>query len=204
MIGNYAISLFDSESLPLIKIILSESTKVDRVFILSSGNRMIEHELTTFSRQSGIKIEIVTIDDLNNFYEVYIMLEKICQENGFPSWVNMASGSGMALSALTLHAYFKDAPLVIFDKERGVVVKTDINRLKKIKVYQHRYFELISLISKHIQTNQELARHFNISVSAMSRRLKHLELLGIVSRRGSGRVNFPHVYQLTEFGKRLV
>ena len=125
------------------------------------------------------------------------MLEKICENNGLPSWINIASGSGMALSALTLDAYFKDASLVIFGKEKKAVVKTDVNRLKKIKIYKNHYFELISLISKKNQTNSELAHHFQISVSSMSRRLKHLEQLDIVKRKGLGIVNSPFVYKLT-------
>lgn len=204
MIGKYAVSIFDCESLPLIKILSKESTDIEKVFILTSNNRTVDKELMDFSKRQGIKIEIVSIYDLNNFYEVYIMLEKICEDNGFPSWVNIASGSGMALSALTLHAYFKDAPLVLFDKEQNQILKTDIKRLKKIKIYKNRYFELIKLISNGSKTNKELASHFNISVSSMSRRLKHLELLGIVSKKGLGRINFPHIYQLTDFGKRLI
>ena len=204
MCGKYAISLFDYETIPLIKIILEKNTKVERLFLLSNQNRRIKDELADFSRQLGIKMEIVPIYDINNFYEVYLMLEKICENNGLPSWINIASGSGMALSALTLHAYFKDASLVIFDKEKKAVVKTDVNRLKKIKIYKNRYFDLISLISKKNQTNSELAHHFQISVSSMSRRLKHLEQLDIVTRKGLGMVNSPFVYKLTEFGKRLL
>ncbi len=204
MPGKYAISLFDWETIPLIKIILEKNTKVERVFVLSKKNERIEGELVDLSRQFDIKMEVVPIYDINNFYEVYLILEKICKNYGFPSWINIASGSGMALSALTLHAYFKDAPLVIFDKEKKAVVKTDVNRLKKIKIYKNRYFELISLISEKHQTNLELAHHFQVSVSSMSRRLKHLEHLEIVTRKGLGMVNSPYVYKLTEFGKRLL
>ena len=92
----------------------------------------------------------------------------------------------------------------MFDKEKKAVVKTDVNKLKKIKIYKNRYFELISLISEKNQTNSELAHHFQVSVSSMSRRLKHLEQLDIVSRRGLGKVNSPYFYKLTEFGKRLL
>ncbi|MGC8514562.1 MAG: hypothetical protein ACP5OC_00310 [Thermoplasmata archaeon] len=204
MIGEYAISLFDHECLPLINIISAKGTEVDKLFILYPMTRKVEEVLYDFSMQSGIKLELVPIHDINNFYEVYITLEKICENNGFPSWVNIASGSGMALSALTLHAYLKDAPLVMFDKEKDTIVKTDVNKLKKIKIYKNRYFEVITLISKKNQTNLGLASHFKLSVSSMSRRLKHLEMFDIVTRRGLGRVNFPFEYELTEFGKRLL
>ncbi|MCL4345264.1 MAG: hypothetical protein M1375_02460 [Candidatus Thermoplasmatota archaeon] len=204
MVERYAISLFDSDSLSLLKIISEKDTRVETVFILTRENRRIEEELIVFSRELGIRIEVVPIYDFNNFYEVYLMLEKICETNGFPSWINIASGHGMALSALALHAYFKDAPLILFDKERNEIIRTDVNRLKKIKIYSNRYFEIIALISKKNQTNLELAGHFKISVSSMSRRLKHLELLNIVIRKGMGTVNVPYVYQLTEFGKKLL
>ncbi|MFG1460137.1 MAG: ArsR family transcriptional regulator [Thermoplasmataceae archaeon] len=204
MSWKYAISLYDYETIPLIKIILEKNTKVEMVFLLSTKDRKPGDELVDLSRHFGIKIEVVPIYDINNFYEVYLMLEKICKNYGFPSWINIASGSGIALSALTLHAYFKDAPLVMFDKEKKAVVKTDVNKLKKIKIYKNRYFELISLISEKNQTNSELAHHFQVSVSSMSRRLKHLEQLDIVSRRGLGKVNSPYFYKLTEFGKRLL
>lgn len=204
MDGRYAISLFDRETIPLIKNILRDKEEVEMVFILCTSNRRIEEELIDFSRKLGIKIEIAPIYDFNNFYEVYLMLERICEAYGPPYLVNIASGYGLALSALTLHAYFKDAPLVMFDKEKNAIVKTDVNRLKKIKIYKNRYFELITLISKKNQTTLELASHFKVSVSSMSRRLKHLELLDIVTKKGLGRVNFPYVYKLTELGKRLL
>ena len=204
MDGRYAISLFDRETIPLIKNILRDKEEVEMVFILCTSNRRIEEELIDFSRKLGIKIEIAPIYDFNNFYEVYLMLERICEAYGPPYLVNIASGYGLALSALTLHAYFKDAPLVMFDKEKNAIVKTDVNRLKKIKIYKNRYFELITLISKKNQTTLELASHFKVSVSSMSRRLKHLELLDIVTNKGLGRVNFPYVYKLTELGKRLL
>lgn len=204
MRGRYAISLFDCESISFMKLILGKAPKVYKVFILYMVDRNIEKELIELTSQFGVEIEYVPIYDINNFFEVYLILERICEINGFPSWVNIASGSGMALSALTLHAYFKDAPLVIFDRGKDTIIITHVNKLKKIKIYKNRYFELISFIQKKNQTNLELARHFNLSVSSMSRRLKHLEMLDIVTKKGLGRVNFPYVYQLTEFGKRLI
>jgi hypothetical protein len=207
MAGKYALSLFDAESFVSIKVFLGKLPKVKKLFIISSGNRKVENmekELTEFSRQFGIKIEITLIDDINNFFEVYLILEKICEMEGFPSWVNIASGSGMALSALTLHAYFKDAPLVIFDKHRDRVITTDINKLKKIKIYKNRYFDLIKALSTKNLTNLELSRIFGLSTSAMSRRLKHMEMLDIITKKGLGRANLPYTYQLSEFGKRLL
>lgn len=204
MVGRYAISLFDSGILSLIKIMSQEDTRVETVFILSRENSRIEEELIEFSRQFGINMETVPICDFNNFYEVYLMLEKICENNGFPSWINIASGNGMALSALALHAYFKDAPLILYDREKKAIIRTDVNKLKKIKIYRNRYFDLITSISKKNGTIRELASHFQISVSSMSRRLKHLEFLNIVERKGMGTVNVPYVNHLTEFGKRLL
>ena len=207
MVGKYALSLFDAESFASIKLFLGKLPKVKKLFIVSSGNRRVENlekELIEFSRQFGINIEITPIDDINNFFEVYLILEKICETEGFPSWVNIASGSGMALSALTLHAYFKDAPLVIFDKYRDRVITTDINKLKKIKIYKNRYFDLIRTLSVKNMTILELARIFGLSSSAMSRRLKHMEMLDIITRKGLGRANLPYTYQLSEFGKRLL
>lgn len=204
MSGKYALSLFDYESLSSIEVFLKKLPKVRRLFILSSSNTRMERDLIDFSKRINIKVEITPIYDKNNFFEVYLMLEKICEENGFPSWVNIASGSGMALSALTLHAYFKDAPLVIFDKFRDTIITTDVHKLKKIKIYKRRYFELINHLERKNQTTAELAGFFKLSPSSMSRRLKHLEMLDIVTRRGLGRANSPYVYQLTDFGKRLL
>jgi DNA-binding MarR family transcriptional regulator len=204
MVGKYALSLFDYESLSLIEVFLRKLPKVKKLFILSSGNTRMERDLKDFSKKINVKVEITPIYDKNNFFEVYLMLEKICEENGFPSWVNIASGSGMALSALTLHAYFKDALLVIFDKFTDTIITTDVNKLKKIKIYKKRYFELINHLERKNQTTAELAGFFKLSPSSMSRRLKHMEMFDIVTKRGLGRANSPYVYQLTDFGKRLL
>ena len=99
MSWKYAISLYDYETIPLIKIILEKNTKVEMVFLLSTKDRKPGDELVDLSRHFGIKIEGVPIYDINNFYEVYLMLEKICKNYGFPSWINIASGSGISCSA---------------------------------------------------------------------------------------------------------
>ena len=204
MIKKHAISLFDSKTLKDIPFILGKVAKVEKLYILSSYKEWMEEDLNEISRRFNTKIEFVQIYDSNNFFEVYLMLEKICEEDGFPSWINITNGSGMALSALTLHSYFKDAPLVILERERNTVLITNVNKLKKIKIYKNRYFELIKILDKKNMTTSELALIFRISFSSMSRRLKHLDSLGIVTKSGLGRVNFPFVFQLTEFGRRLL
>ena len=204
MLKKYAISLFDQRTPRDIGFILGRVAKVEKLFILSLHNRKMEEELNEISKHFDTDVEFVQIHDSNNFFEVYLMLEKICEENGFPSWINITNGSGMALSALTLHAYFKDAPLVILEREKNTVIITNVNKLKKIKIYKNRYFELIRILDRKNFTASELSSIFQISFSSMSRRLKHLESLGIVSRDGLGRVNFPYVFQLTEFGRRLL
>jgi DNA-binding MarR family transcriptional regulator len=207
MVGKYALSLFDTESIASIEIFLGKLPKVKKLFIISTRSQKVENsekELIDFSRHLDIKIEIVPIEDINNFFEVYLILEKICETEGFPSWVNIVNGSGMALSALTLHAFFKNALLVIFDKYSGRLITTDINKLKKIKIYKNRYFDLIRALSVKNMTTLELARLFELSTSAMSRRLQHMEMLDIITRKGSGRANFPYIYQLSDFGKRLL
>lgn len=207
MSKKYGLSLFDVESLSTVEMLIGHLTKVKKLYLISGNTEKVERlekKLSDFSKKFDIEICVEQVDDMNNFFEVYLMLEKICERDGFPSWVNIANGSGMALSALSLHAYFKDAPLVMIDKYNHDIITTDVNKLKRIKIYKKRYFELINALHKKNQTVLDLAHLFEISTSAMSRRLKHLEMLNIVMRKGPGKANFPYIYQLTEFGKRLL
>ena len=207
MVSKYALSLFDAESFSTIKLFIDKLPKVKKLFIVSSSDQKVENlekDLIEFSKHFGIKIEIVPIVDMNNFFEVYLILEKICEIEGFPSWVNIASGSGMGLSALTIHSYFKNAPLIIFDRYRDKVITTDINKLKKIKIYKNRYFDLIRALSVKNMTTLELSHMFGLSTSAMYRRLKRMEMLDIITKKGLVRANLPYTYQLTELGRRLL
>ena len=75
MVGKYALSLFDYESLSLIEVFLRKLPKVKKLFILSSGNTRMERDLKDFSKKINVKVEITPIYDKNNFFEVYLMLE---------------------------------------------------------------------------------------------------------------------------------
>ncbi|MGC8608467.1 MAG: winged helix-turn-helix domain-containing protein [Thermoplasmata archaeon] len=207
MIGSYALSLSEGDNRLLIDIFLNGAPKVEKLFLISSSKRqksVYDDEIIKFSEEFGIRLNTVTVDDISNFFEIYLILEKICELEGTPSWINITSGSGTGLSALTVHAFLKDAPLVMYDKEVRKVIITNINKLKRIKIYQKRYFELISELGRNEKSLNELSKIFMLSRSAMSRRLRHMEMLNIVVRKGTGRTNFPYVYRLTEFGKKLL
>jgi len=207
MTGKYGLSLLDVGSLSTLEILCEHIPEVKKLYLISTKRGKLvklEKDLIDFSKKFDVRVDIEPVDDMNNFFEVYLILEKICEKDGFPSWVNIANGSGMALSALALHAYFKDAPLVMLDKDNHRIITTDVNKLKRIKIYKKRYFDLIYSLYKKNQTVLDLAKSFELSTSAMSRRLNHMEMLNIVVKKGPGKANFPYIYQLTEFGKRLL
>ncbi|CAC11816.1 hypothetical protein [Thermoplasma acidophilum] len=206
MIGSYALSILD-EAEVLVDLLTGGAPKVNKIFLITSSRRKRPDyygELESCLKEMDLNLEIITVDDVSNFFEVYLILEKICELEGTPKWVNVGSGHGIMLSALAVHAFIKDALLVAFDKEEKKVIVTDIKKLKRIKIYQKRYFELISELGEGEKTITELSKIFNLSRSAMSRRLKHMETLNIVVRKGTGRSNIPYVFKLTELGRKLL
>ena len=163
-----------------------------------------KQKITDFLRLKNIKPEFVEIKDVSNFFQIFLVLQKICKTKSDPTWVNISCGSGIGVSALTIHAYNQDILMVVYDKYRDSTAVINVKKLKKIDIYNKRYIQIMREISAKAKTIEELSVSLNITDSAVSRRLKNLLALGIVTRNGIGTRNYPFVHSLNEFGRLLL
>ncbi|BAB59611.1 hypothetical protein [Thermoplasma volcanium GSS1] len=207
MLENYGIAILEREGEYIIKPFFSGIPKISTLSIIYDRNLEYEQarkEILDFLKLSGIKTEFVGIGDVNNFFQVFLILQKICKTKGIPRWINVSCGSGLGVSALTIHAFKQNIPMVIYDKYIDKTVMIEAKRLKKINIYNNKYITLIREISKDPKTIKDLSRSLKIDTSTISRRLKSLLSLDMIMRLGKGTRNYPYLYKLNDFGKILL
>ncbi len=207
MSEEYGIAILDQEGDYIVKPFFSDIPKISKLIIICDAKteyKNAKQKITDFLRLKNIKPEFVEIKDVSNFFQIFLVLQKICKTKSDPTWVNISCGSGIGVSALTIHAYNQDILMVVYDKYMDSTVVINVKKLKKIDIYNKRYIQIMREISAKAKTIEELSVSLNITDSAVSRRLKNLLALGIVTRNGIGTRNYPFVHSLNEFGRLLL
>ncbi len=203
---SYGLAILDLNPSVITKPFLENIPKISKLFIIGSQKEKYFSSLNSiqnFLISINIDYEFINIDDITDFFEIYLTLEKICEKYGIPEWVNVSSNQGIGISAFAVHGYIKNTPLILYDKEKDTTIFTTIKKLKKIRIYKNKYFDIIEELKTGEKTIKDLSNKIGISKSAMSRRLKNMKILNIVKLRGSGRGKTPYKYSLTSFGKKL-
>ena len=207
MSEEYGIAILDQEGDYIVKPFFSDIPKISKLIIICDAKteyKNAKQKISDFLRLKNIKPEFVEIKDVSNFFQIFLVLQKICKTKSDPTWVNISCGSGIGVSALTIHAYNQDILMVVYDKYMDSTAVINVKKLKKIDIYNKRYIQIMREISAKAKTIEELSVSLNITTSAVSRRLKNLLALGIVTRNGIGTRNYPFVHSLNEFGRLLL
>ncbi|MCW6169542.1 MAG: hypothetical protein LVQ96_05500 [Thermoplasmatales archaeon] len=204
MVENFGIAILDQEGEYVLKPFFSDIPKISKLIIICDSK--IEYndskrEIINFLKLKAIKSEFIEIKDVGNFFQIFLVLQKICKYKNKPTWVNISCGSGIGVSALTIHAYNEDILMIVYDKYKDSTTVINVKKLKKVNIYKGPYMKLMKEMSTNGKTIEELSISLNITNSATSRRLKNLLLFGLIIRNGTGKRNYPYVHFLTEFGK---
>ena len=207
MTEEYGIAILDQEGDYIVKPFFSDIPKISKLIIICDakteyGNA--KQKIIDFLKLKNIKPEFIEIKDVGNFFQIFLVLQKICKSKNDPTWVNISCGSGIGVSALTIHAYNQDILMVVYDKYLNSTIVINVKKLKKIDIYNKRYIQLMREISAKPQSIEKLSVTLNITKSAVSRRLKNLLALGIITRNGAGSRNYPYEHSLNEFGRLLL
>ncbi len=207
MTEEYGIAIFDQEGDYIVKPFFSDIPKISKLIIICDAKteyKNAKQKIIDFLKLKGIKSEFIEIKDVSNFYQIFLVLQKICKSKSDPTWVNISCGSGIGVSALTIHAYNQDILMVVYDKYLDSTVVINVKKLKKINIYNKGYMQIMREISIKAKTIEELSMSLNITNSAVSRRLQKLLTLGIITRTGIGTRNYPYIHSLNEFGWLLL
>ncbi len=207
MIEEYGIAILDQEGDYIVKPFFADIPKISKLIIICDSKpeyRNIKQKITDFLKFKNINLEFIEIKDVGNFFQIFLVLQKICKSKNDPIWINISCGSGIGVSALTIHAYNEDIPMVVYDKYLDSTMVINVKKLKKINIYNKRYMQLMREILIKPKTIEQLSVSLNITKSAVSRRLKNLLALGIITRNGTGSRNYPYVHSMNEFGRLLL
>lgn len=204
---NYGIAILDQEGEYIVKPFFSSIPKISKLVVICDPKteyKDSKREILDFLKLKAIKPEFIEINDVGNFFQIFLVLQKICKTKGTPTWVNISCGSGIGVSALTIHAFNENIPLIVYDRYQDSTVVINVRKLKKVNIYNRRYMSLMKEIAIQGKTIEELSALMNITYSATSRRLKNLLSLDVIMRNGTGTRNYPYVHLLTKFGKLLL
>lgn len=204
---NYGIAILNKDGKHIIRPFFANIPKISKLVVISgpkSNNEEATYEVIDFLESINVKFEFIRISDIEDFLEIFLVIQKVCKSKGAPTWVNVSCGSGIGVSALTIHACSKRIPLVVHDNLSSRTAVIDIKKIKSMKIYDQNFVNIIESLSAGNKTIFELARAINLEKSTISRRLNELISLGLIIRKGSGSKNNPYTHMLSEFGKLML
>lgn len=204
MKNSYGLSLVGFRADLVIKIFTTNVEIVESVALITTRNKESEDAVKNVIRfldMINVEHEVFYLVDIFNFFEAYFLTERIYSKMGKPVWINATAGPGVAISALAISALQNNIPLVSYDIHTEKSVVTDTRKLELLRKYHRRYSWLLNSLNQSSKTLSDLSREFDLSKSTLSRHLKDLRELGLVSTEGNGRGLSKMVFKVTNLGK---
>ncbi|MCL5680755.1 MAG: hypothetical protein M1515_01735 [Candidatus Thermoplasmatota archaeon] len=200
--NGYAITILNKVEDYVIKPFLSDIPKVDRLIVIlnkNSGYDQPESKIKEFFDLINVKIDLIYVNDVTNFFQIFLLVKSICGQSGSPSWVNISCGSGIGMSALAIFSVNRNIPMVIYEKETDRTIMVSPKKIQKMDIFDPIYVNLIKDIAGGKNTIRQLATSNRIDKSTVSRRLKNLISMEIVDRMDNSR--HAYKFSLSEFGR---
>lgn len=204
---RYAITIFNKEGDYIIKPFFSNIPKIDKLVIISnkdSSDGGLKRKLVDFLEAINVTADFVYVDDITNFFQTFFTVKVLCIQEGLPTWVNVSCGSGIGMTALTIHAIKHNIQMIVYEKDSGKTAIVDAKKLQKVNIFDPRYLNIIKDIAAGKNTITKLAISNDIDKSLVSRRLKNLMSIEIVKKLDDEKKIRPCMFSLTEFGKSIL
>ncbi|MCL4339735.1 MAG: hypothetical protein M1388_01235 [Thaumarchaeota archaeon] len=204
---RYAITIFNKEGDYIIKPFFSNIPKIDKLVIISnkdSSDGGLKRKLVDFLEAINVTADFVYVDDITNFFQTFFTVKVLCIQEGLPTWVNVSCGSGIGMTALTIHAIKHNIQMIVYEKDSGKTAIVDAKKLQKVNIFDPRYLNIIKDIAAGKNTITKLAISNDIDKSLVSRRLKNLMSIEIVKKLDDEKKIRPCIFSLTEFGKSIL
>ena len=154
-------------------------------FVLLATNHQTSLEtsrkVTEFLNFANVETVVKEVKDIYNFYEVYIVLETVRSEYGLPIWINVTSGPGIAIAAMTFFAINNKVPVVSYKSENSTTSIVEVHDSKKIFTYKERGIRILEALKNGQKSLQELADELGVSKSTVSRKVSNLKKVSFVN-----------------------
>lgn len=161
-------------------------------------------QVVAFLSMIGVVAEIINVQDVFDFFEIYFLCERILVSQGKPRWINISAGPGSGISALTLVASAYDIPMISYNMEKDRIIVTDTKKLIKLKKYRAKYIKVLKYLKRGPSSLSDLSKDFDVSKSAMCRRLQNLRSANVVKTTGVGRGKNRMMYSLAPLGENII
>ena len=132
---KYAVAISGFQPDLIIKPFLRVLEPLDELVILTTKNqKSIEtaHNVGSFLAFANVKCAIVELNDVFNFFEVLVTLERLLETKGKPLWLNVSAGPGIAISSLTYFAIIHEIVVVFYNKENDKTTRVEIAKSKEL------------------------------------------------------------------------
>lgn len=188
---NYAISIAGFSAKLITKPFLAPEKHLDQIVLISTEDKRSSEtveKVREFMNNLDVKVVNRQVNDIYNFFEVSILLESITREFGIPQWLNVTSGPGIAISALTLYSINNNIPVVSYSDSNQKAFRFNLSASKNMFGYleKNKLF-LLCLLSGPLSLG-EVTRRLNVSKSTVSRKMRKFSELSFVKiekrRRG--------------------
>lgn len=182
----YAISISGFKHELITKPFLAIPIRLDFFVMLATLHQKsmeTTKKISEFLAFVNVKAITKRIDNIYNFYEIYIALEAIKKEHGLPAWINVTAGPGIAIASLTFFAINNKIPVVSYNDESKATSMINIHNSKNIFIYMNRDIRILELLRVGQKSLEELAHELRVSKSTISRKVSSLKTVSLVETR---------------------
>lgn len=180
---KYAISISGFDFQLITKPFLSILAPLDFFVLLATKHeksRETVKSVTKFLDYVNVKTIIKEINNIYDFYEVYIALESLQTAYGTPSWINVSAGPGIAISSLTYFSINNKVKVVSYDRENNMTQSIEVYDSKKIFAYMKNGIRILKALQNKQKSLEELSVELGISKSTVSRKISALKSVSLV------------------------
>ena len=203
----YAISLVGFNPQLVIKLLIPQMRSIKTLVLFYSAYPISTASMNSIFmtlHDTGKKVVKNQIKDVFNFFEIFLAAESICSKYGEPAWVNITASPGLEVSALTTFATVHGIDLVSYDEGKDEATVVHISELDELLNCHAKFKRLLEeLKSNDNRSMEQICSHLLISKSTVSRQLKTLHKLNLISISGSGRGRSPFIISLTAWGRQF-
>jgi CRISPR locus-related DNA-binding protein len=174
---RYSIAISGFQPELIIKPFLRVRIPLDElILIVTKNSKSIEtaDSVKKVLAFNNVECTLSPINDIFNFFEVFVNLEILFEKKGKPKWINVSAGPGIAISSLTFFSISHNIPVVFYNRENDKTSMVDISKSKDLFRNARRNLNILKLIENNPLLLEEISKKLGLSKSTISRRISLL------------------------------
>jgi|GEM_PF-3065900 CRISPR locus-related DNA-binding protein len=183
---TYAISISGFKHELITKPFLAVPIPLDFFVMLGTRHEKSREtckKVSEFLDFANVRTVVKVINNIYDFYEIYIALETVKKDYGLPNWINVTPGPGIAIASLTFFAMNNRVPVVSYNVETNSTSIIDVYNSKNILAFMQRGIKVLEVLGNGQKSFDELSSALGVSKSTISRKVSDLKAVSLVETK---------------------